>query len=187
MSHMQLLGMVVAVWIISELAVAVVKRSHGEGRRRDRGSFILLWILVSGAALAGSMLRGLPATRIAHGDAVFWTGIALIAAGILLRGAAIATLRQYFTVDVTIREDHQLIEHGLYGLVRHPAYTGSLLSFLGLGLAFGNWLSLAVVFLVAAGAFAYRIVVEERALIEHFGDRYREYARRTKRLIPGVY
>ena len=187
MSHMQLLALVSAVWVASEVGVAVVKRSRTEGERRDRGSFTLLWIFITLAVFAGSALRGLRATRIAHADAAFWSGIALIVAGVMLRAAAIATLRRYFTVDVAIREGHELVERGPYRVVRHPAYTGSLLSFLGLGLAFGNWASVAVIMLVAGMAFAYRIAVEERALIAHFGERYRAYAARTKRLVPGVY
>lgn len=187
MTHMQLLAAVSAVWVASEIGVALVKRSRTEGERRDRGSLTLLWILITAAVCAGSILRGLPATRIAHAGAAFWIGIALIAAGVLLRAAAIATLRRYFTVDVAIREGHELVDRGPYRIVRHPAYTGSLLSFLGLGLAFGNWASVAVIATLTAAAFAYRIAVEERALVEHFGERYREYARRTKRLIPGVY
>ncbi len=51
----------------------------------------------------------------------------------------------------------------------------------------GNWLSLAVAFVVPFLALSYRVAVEERALIEHFGDAYCQYAARTERLIPGIY
>ena len=187
MPHMQLLAIVSAIWVASEIGVAVVKRARSEGERRDRGSLVVLWILITLATVAGANLRFLRATRIAHADAAFWTGIALIIAGVVLRAAAIATLRRYFTVDVAIREGHELVDRGIYGVIRHPAYTGSLLSFLGLGLAFGNWASVAVIMLVAGAAFAYRIAVEERALVAHFGERYRAYAARTKRLVPGIY
>lgn len=187
MPHMQLLAIVSAVWIVSEIGVAVVKRARSEGERRDRGSLVVLWILITLATVAGSNLRGLRATRIAATNVAFWIGIGLIVAGVLVRAAAIATLWRYFTVNVTIREGHELIDRGIYGVLRHPAYTGSLLSFLGLGLAFGNWASVAVIMLVAGAAFAYRIAVEERALAAHFGERYRAYAARTKRLVPGIY
>ena len=113
--------------------------------------------------------------------------IALIVAGVVLRWAAIATLRRYFTVDVAIRSDHRVVSPGLYGIVRHPMYLGSFLSFVGLGIAFMNWLSVVVIATVTALAFAYRISVEERALVTALGDDYRAYAARTKRLIPGVF
>jgi protein-S-isoprenylcysteine O-methyltransferase Ste14 len=118
---------------------------------------------------------------------MFWVGLALIVIGIIIRAIAIATLWRYFTVDVSIREGHELVDRGLYSVIRHPAYTGSLLSFLGLGFAFRNWLSVAIIAAMTIAGFSYRIYVEESALIEHFGDRYRDYMRRSKRLIPGIY
>ncbi|RMD63854.1 isoprenylcysteine carboxylmethyltransferase family protein, partial [Candidatus Parcubacteria bacterium] len=114
-------------------------------------------------------------------------GMVLIGLGLLVRWLAVFTLRQYFTSNVRIDRDQQLIEKGVYRLVRHPAYTGSLLSFLGLGLAFNNWLSLLVIFLPILLAFLNRIRVEERALEQAFGQAYADYRQRVKRLIPFVY
>lgn len=58
---------------------------------------------------------------------------------------------------------------------------------LGLGLVSGNWLSLSVLVVFPVAATAYRIQIEETALTLHFGKSYREYANRTKRLLPGIY
>lgn len=71
--------------------------------------------------------------------------------------------------------------------MRHPAYTGLLLRYLGFGLAFANWLSAALIFLPLLCVTAYRIRVEEQALHEHFGEEYAAYAGATKRLVPGIY
>ena len=131
------------------------------------------------------MLQGYRPARIGYDT--FWLGLGLIVIGIIIRAIAIATLWRYFTVDVSIREGHELVDRGLYRLIRHPSYTGSLLSFLGLGFAFRNWLSVAIIALTTIAGFSYRIAVEEGALIEHFGGRYRDYMRRSKRLIPGIY
>ena len=139
------------------------------------------------AAVTGSFLREVPGTTISHQDVIFWIGIALMLAGIAIRATAILTLRRFFTVRVMIQEGHQLVEHGVYSMVRHPSYSGALVSFVGLGLAFGNWLSLIVIAGAALAAFSYRIHVEEQALLAHFGDRYRQYAAHTRRLIPGIY
>jgi protein-S-isoprenylcysteine O-methyltransferase Ste14 len=114
-------------------------------------------------------------------------GIVLIVAGLAVRWLAILTLRKYFTVDVAIREDHKVVMTGLYRYVRHPAYLGSLLSFLGLAISFSNWLAALVTFLPITGAFIYRIKVEEKALDDFFGEAYRRYCSSTKRLIPGVF
>jgi protein-S-isoprenylcysteine O-methyltransferase Ste14 len=123
----------------------------------------------------------------AGGAAISAVGLIFIFLGLVIRWTAILTLRGYFTTNVSIQQSHQLVVKGLYRIVRHPAYTGSLLSFLGLGLTFANWLSTLVIFLPICCAFLYRIRVEERALIEHFGVDYEQYRRRTKRLVPGIY
>ena len=88
---------------------------------------------------------------------------------------------------MAIASDHKVIQHGLYAVVRHPSYAGSLLSSIGLGFAFVNWLSLVVVVAFAIAGIAYRISVEEHALTSALGDEYRHYAARTKRLVPGIY
>ena len=114
-------------------------------------------------------------------------GLTFLIAGIVIRFSAINTLGQFFTSTVVIKDDHQLIRSGLYKNIRHPAYTGSLLAHLGLGLSFSNWLSLGfstVPFVIAA---LYRIHVEERALHAAFGKQYLQYSSTTKRLIPGLY
>jgi protein-S-isoprenylcysteine O-methyltransferase Ste14 len=115
------------------------------------------------------------------------SGLVLIVVGLVVRWTAIITLRKYFTVDVSIVSDHKLVITGIYRFVRHPAYAGSLLSFLGLGIVLSNWLSLLVVFIPITVVFIYRINVEEKALLAFFGDQYAHYCARTKRLIPKIY
>jgi protein-S-isoprenylcysteine O-methyltransferase Ste14 len=114
-------------------------------------------------------------------------GLILLLAGIAIRWTAVYTLGKYFTGTVLIKDDHRLIQSGLYRRLRHPAYTGTLIAHLGLGLSFSNWFSIALSsapYLVAA---IYRIHVEERALREAFGEEYVKYSRGTKRLIPKIY
>lgn len=180
-----LFAAICVIWVGSELTVAFMKHARG-GNVRDRGSLRVLWIAISLATVSGAMLSGYRPTRMPDPLVAFWAGIGLIVLGIAVRAAAIASLWRHFTVNVAVTEDQQLVQRGLYRYVRHPSYTGSIISFLGLGTAFGNWLSLAIIVLVTGLALAYRIRVEEQALIERFGDAYREYMRRTKRLIPGV-
>jgi protein-S-isoprenylcysteine O-methyltransferase Ste14 len=185
MPHGRLLAIVCILWVGSELAVMVLKHARGNASRRDRGSLRVLWAGISIATVAGSMVSGYRPTAIPYNT--FWIGLGLIVLGVIIRATAIATLWRYFTVDVSIREGHQLVDRGIYRVLRHPSYTGSLLSFLGLGFAFDNWLSVAIIAVATIIGFSYRIAVEEGALIEHFGDRYRDYMRRSKRLIPGIY
>ena len=92
-----------------------------------------------------------------------------------------------FAVDVAIATDHHVVETGPYRLVRHPSYAGAILAFAGYGICLGNWVSLLAVTFPVVRAFLLRIGVEERALRAALGDSYREYASRTRKLVPFVY
>jgi protein-S-isoprenylcysteine O-methyltransferase Ste14 len=153
----------------------------------DRKSAVL-WDAANVVEPAGMILGfvGVGQMR-AGGGLVGWFGLALLVAGVAVRRHAVRTLGKFFTGTVVIRDDHRLVRAGLYRHVRHPAYAGALLAHLGLGLSFSNWFTLAFSVVPYSVAAAYRIRIEERALREAFGEDYADYARRTKRLIPGVY
>ena len=129
--------------------------------------------------------------RVGHfgeGSRVFpAVGIILIIGGLLVRWIAIVSLKSQFTVDVSITKDHRIVSTGMYRFVRHPAYAGSMLSFLGLGLFFANYLSILMIVVPICSAFLYRIHVEEKTLIDAFGGEYLHYCNSTKRLIPGIF
>ncbi len=190
MSAMAILFTVCGIWVACEFFIIYVKRSNpSEARRDDKNSGLVLTLALAISPFLGGILTNVRAARMPANIApyAFWGGIAMIIIGFMIRLTAIFTLRKYFTVDVAIAKDHKVIDHGLYGIVRHPSYTGSLISFLGLGLAFMNWLSLAVLIIGPAIGIAYRIRVEEEALIAALGDDYRAYSMRTKRFIPRVF
>ena len=71
-------------------------------------------------------------------------------------------------------------------LVRHPSYTGVLITFIGLGLAVQSLGALLVLLLVFSVSFGYRMWVEERTLLSELGQDYASYMKRTKRLIPFI-
>jgi protein-S-isoprenylcysteine O-methyltransferase Ste14 len=58
--------------------------------------------------------------------------------------------------------------------------------FTGIGLALGSWISVAILFLVHSYLYGIRVSVEEKALLETFGEPYGQYMSRTKRFIPFV-
>jgi protein-S-isoprenylcysteine O-methyltransferase len=91
------------------------------------------------------------------------------------------------SANLAIATDHRVIDTGPYRYIRHPSYTGALMAFFGLGLAFRNWAALAVMMVPIVGVFLWRIRVEEDALAQALGDRYRDYMGRTKRLVPAIY
>ena len=176
-----------ALWFASELLIDR-RRSIASASRRDAGTLRLLHAAVAASVAAGVCLAWLGAGRFAPALAWLpWAGLALMAAGLLLRAWAIRVLAQQFTVDVSVRPDHELVRRGPYRLVRHPSYTGALLTFLGFALALGSWASLPAVMLPVAFAFGRRIRVEERVLAEAFPEAYPAYARTTWRLVPFVW
>jgi protein-S-isoprenylcysteine O-methyltransferase Ste14 len=176
------------LWLISEISLAFLKRSSSSGKDLDRSSLRILWITILVSITVGVYLAMLGIGRFnIYVRETYFIGLFFILAGLLLRWIAIFQLRKYFTVHVSIREDHQLIQKGLYRYLRHPSYSGSLLSFLGLALVFNNWLTFLIIFLPILLAFLYRISVEEAELRKSFGKNYLGYAHRTKKLIPRIY
>ena len=131
--------------------------------------------------------RIVPSAAIRPGAAVFSVGVVVLVGGLVLRGWSILTLGNYFTGRVIVSPDQPVVTAGPYRLLRHPSYTGFLLACVGVGLASANWVSLAAIVLLPLAVLCWRIRVEETALAEIVGDRYRAYAAQHKRLVPFVW
>ena len=177
------------IYLISEVLLTITRRSRSRtGAKQDRSTLRVLWLVIMGSVTAGVFVAGnWRAGTLPHGRAFAVAGVALFVVGLLLRWWAIVTLGRFFTVDVTIEKDHELVERGPFRLVRHPSYTGVLLAFVGFALSLRNWGALLVVLVPIFAAFVHRMNVEEEALSRALGSRYAEYMTRTKRLVPGVY
>ena len=175
-------------WVGSEIILARTKRSQSTDVRIDRSSLRVLWVTIAIAVNSGIVLGFQRHGYFGNGSPVFpIVGLALVACGLIVRWIAIFSLKHQFTVNVSIIKDHRIIRKGIYRFVRHPAYAGSLLSFFGLGLFFANYFTLLIICIPICAAFLYRIHVEEKALIDNFGDEYVNYCASTKRLIPGIF
>jgi protein-S-isoprenylcysteine O-methyltransferase Ste14 len=114
-------------------------------------------------------------------------GLFLIIFGLVIRSFAILKLKKFFTVTVSVQKDHRIVDTGIYKHLRHPAYLGSMISFLGLGIALQNWLTIIIIFFPIFGAISYRMYIEEKVLNKEFGEEYSDYSSRTKKLIPWIY
>jgi len=174
------------LWQSSEFVLNMQRRSASP-TERDRKSFLVLVLAIGIAvslAFASALL--LPTLVIPWTRSVFVVGICCVLAGTALRRYAVATLGRYFTVDVATEASQPVIDTGPYRLVRHPAYSGLLLSLVGFALALGNWASLATMLVLPSAAFTYRIAIEEAALLSTLGDPYARYMQHTWRPIPFV-
>jgi protein-S-isoprenylcysteine O-methyltransferase len=178
-----------SVFVLSEVGLTLFKRAKkGEARSADRGSLWLLWIVVViSVNLAYALAARKPEFGFGPAPAVVAAGVALFVGGLALRWYSIMYLGRYFTVNVAIATDHRVIDTGPYRYIRHPSYTGALMAFVGLGLAFRNWAAMAVMMVPIVWVFLWRMRVEEDALVQALGDTYRDYMSRTKRLVPAVY
>ncbi|HEX4665187.1 MAG TPA: isoprenylcysteine carboxylmethyltransferase family protein [Chthoniobacterales bacterium] len=177
-----------ALLVASEVALAVTKRSKSRATGNDRRTLPLLWTVIGLSIFAGLLLReALPEGRLRHPRTFYIIGLILFIVGLGIRWTAIIQLGRFFTINVAIAEDHELITAGLYGYVRHPSYTGTLLIFLGFGLCMLNIFSLAALFLPISTAFLWRMHVEEEALYQAFGRAYEAYAARTSRILPLIW
>jgi protein-S-isoprenylcysteine O-methyltransferase Ste14 len=185
----KLFNVLAVVWLVSEVFLGLLLRARrASATVRDRGSLVLLWIAIGIGLAAGNFIRSRGAGSLgAPPTLLLPAALVLFLSGLVLRWTAIFTLGRFFTPNVAIQPGQRIVRTGVYRHVRHPAYSGLPLTFLGAGLAFDNWLSLLAVFIPVTAALLYRIRVEESALAEMLGREYAGYCEVTKRLVPGVY
>jgi protein-S-isoprenylcysteine O-methyltransferase Ste14 len=177
-----------AAWLLFEIVTGKSRKSADPTKARDRGSFrFLLAMIWMGLALAFGFCFGLQQAAIPWmRTQLFFLGITLMWAGIGFRYYAMRVLGRYFTFQVDVHAGQTVIEAGPYHYIRHPSYTGALITVIGIGFVLGNWASLFAVLVCVLVGYAYRIHVEEAALVTSLGEPYREYMRRTARLVPFV-
>jgi protein-S-isoprenylcysteine O-methyltransferase Ste14 len=176
-------------WVTSEVLIAIATRTrHGRGEVKDRGTQLLLWIVIFASLTAAFWIsHDAPAPMFGRAHWLRLIGLLILAAGLLIRWAAILNLGSAFSANIAIRDAQRVRTTGLYRFVRHPSYLGLVLIFLAVGFYSRNWISLAIALIPPTTALLYRIRVEEAALREAFGDEYTAYSRTTKRLVPGIY
>ena len=184
------------IYLISEVLLTLTRRGQSKtGEKQDRSTLSVIWVVIMASIAAGIFVARSTSPKagtdsvfvLRYADAFAIAGVVLFGLGLLLRWWAIITLGRFFTVDVVIEKDHEVVERGPFRYVRHPSYTGVLLAFVGWALTLRNWAAILVVLVPIFVAFVRRMNVEEQALSQALGERYHEYMRRTKRLIPGVY
>ena len=183
-AYANIYGLVVLLTLLSDEMIPRLMGSRGFsfGSSRDRGSFLVIYIASLIGFVAGLFLRYYNV-----GVVPFWVqvlALVMLLAGAVLREWAIVLLGRFFSRTVKIEKDHQLITSGPFRWIRHPAYTGMLIMDTSIVLGLGTWVGAIVMFIILLLAALYRIRVEERALLETFGDEYRSYMERTALLFP---
>lgn len=137
--------------------------------------------------LAGFIVAGL---NFRFGWYVLPWGVSVAAAGVFLIAYLLygEVLREntYLSRTIEVQEGQKVVDTGLYGIVRHPMYSVTLLLFLAMPLVLGSLQSL-LIFLVYPFLIAKRIRHEEQFLAQELPG-YREYQEKVKyRLIPFLW
>src|SRR5680860_453695 len=118
----------------------------------------------------------------------------IVAIGLIIAVAALwlfrrthKTLGKMWSHSLDLRDGHKLVTEGVYKHVRHPMYSAFWLWAAALPFVLSNWLA---GFAGIAGfgiLFFLRVGQEEKMMEKQFGEQYRDYCKRTKRIIPGIY
>jgi len=176
------------VFFLSEMGLATTKHSQKKivKNRKDKNSLTLFWITIPVSITIGFFAAKYQTWNILNIQ-IAWLGLSLFVAGLVIRWISILQLKKEFTVDVSITKNHKLKTDGIYKHVRHPSYLGLLLTVLGLPIAMNSIISLLILPIPVFFAVLYRIKAEELILINEFGDVYKEYIKKTRKLIPLIY
>ena len=180
---------VLLMWFIPEMFLSFMKRTASGAKMNDRASKALIfacnWLGIFAGFQFAFTFRSFVISW--HRTILFAAGVFLMLAGMAVRRYSIRVLGKYFTTEVAIQPGQTVVENGPYRLIRHPSYSGALITIFGVGLALTNWLSLIGVMVIAFIGYSYRVWVEEKTLVNALGESYRQYMKRTKRFIPFVY
>ncbi len=174
--------------IVLWLAALFSDANLSPGEREDRSD---RWVLVAFGVI-GLLNAFLPAYTdrldvwTFGGETTRWIGVALFAAGGVLRLWPVFVLGNRFSGLVAIQPGHRLVTSGIYSVIRNPSYLGLLVNSLGWALVFRSAAGLMLTALTLVPLVA-RIRSEERLLRQHFGAPYEAYFSRTWRLVPGLY
>jgi len=176
-------------FVLEERIVLRAAKATASGNApADRGSLYVVMVTQGLGFMAAFILAWIAPVwaRFPNERFAFWSGLALMIAGATLRRMCFHALGESFTGEVRVRADQRVVTTGPYRWIRHPGYSAGILMSIGVAVTLGTWLGAVVGAACTVLGYAYRVSVEERALVATLGDSYRDYARKTKRFIPFV-
>ncbi len=178
------------LWIASEFGIAIrtkKTRKNVSASTRDKGS---LWVILIGiwvGSFVAFQFHFFHWGWLGSGKVISDIGIILMMFGVFFRLWAIRTLGRHFNLAVAVDAEQTIVQTGTYKYIRHPSYTGSFFTLLGLGLALNSWLAVVLLLGIFGITYGYRIRVEEKALSEHFKNDYDAYKKCTWRILPFIW
>lgn len=176
--------------LITEISILLLttwssRKKSEEKKKQDRGSMLFMitgyWAAIFLNPICVHFMPFILPLNL------FWVGAAFVMLGIFVRVYSVWTLRKFFTLNVQIASKQELIRNGPYKYIRHPAYTGSILTLLGAAFSFRSPFGLVATAIIVIVIYGYRIRIEERLLEESFGEVYKSYEKETWRLVPHIW
>ncbi|HTZ56783.1 MAG TPA: isoprenylcysteine carboxylmethyltransferase family protein [Acidobacteriaceae bacterium] len=171
-------------WLIRAAGAKTTQRLEPATSRIPRALIFLLAIVI--LATTRIPLPWLYFQPWAPGVWPFWLGAIVTIAGLLFSVWAREHLGRNWSRSVTIKQEHELITSGPYAMIRHPIYTGILAGFLGTAIAISQVRGFVVLALIFT-ALWFKLRMEEKWMLSHFGETYATYAQRTVALVPYLF
>lgn len=174
----------VVYWVVAARDAKPTQRIESPGSRLGHVLPLALaaWMLGT-RTLPGGVLGG---KIVEPGAMLSSAGVALVAAGLAFSAWARWHLGRNWSGIVTVKENHELVRDGPYRFVRHPIYTGLLLAFIGMAVARDEWRGIVAI-AIAWLALWRKLLLEERWMVEQFGDAYRQFRAEVPALIPNPF
>ena len=113
-----------------------------------------------------------------------YVGAPLLLFGLWLFWKSHADLGRSWSVSLKLNQNHQLITHGVYRLVRHPMYASFFVLAISQAMLLKNWLAGPAALVAVSLLYVIRRPQEEKMMLDHFGSEYGEYRRRTGGILP---
>lgn len=115
-----------------------------------------------------------------------WLGVLLTAGALFVFWRAHADLGLNWSPSLEIREKHELIKRGIYGVIRHPMYASQWLLVIAQPLLLQNWIAGFLNFLVFIPFYMLRVKAEEQMMLDSFGAQYQDYMKNTGGVLPKI-
>jgi protein-S-isoprenylcysteine O-methyltransferase Ste14 len=178
------LPVIAALIIFAErMREVFAKRQTVAGKTQEKLTFNLF--MLCGLAMVGGGI----AEYLLFGGWWWWPalviGVSISVASFMVRRAAIRALGRFWSVHVEMREGHEFVKDGPFAYARHPVYFSMILELLGTALVLNAWVTFGGVLLVFVPTLLARVRIEEKALVEKFGEAYRAYMASTPAIVPG--
>ncbi len=187
LSHRVLFAACVGCWVAFSIYWDIAAKNSAPAKSSETKASRGIHVFLANAALImiGAPIHGL-GRFVAASSAMMTVGLLIEVAGVSVAIWARQHLGRNWSGEITIKQDHQLIQTGPYQHLRHPIYTGLLMMYVGLTVATGEWLGL-VGLAVAMIAYWRKTRMEEANLGIAFGAAYDTYRRGTWAIVPGVF